>query len=93
MNIQPVTIWANGQEQQANIFTINVEFDNLIDFANFNYNIFYINDLDILQIATYGKLKIQGQDYQDWNISNNANQWAYEWAAAQLNLVLIPETV
>jgi hypothetical protein len=93
MNIQPVTIWANGQEEQATIFELNIEFDNLINSANFNYNLFYIDSLDMQTLGVSGKLSISGQDYLDWDASPSANQWAYEWAAGQLNLVLIPETV
>jgi hypothetical protein len=91
MNIQPVTIWANGQEEQATIFELNIEFDNLINSANFNYNLFYIDSLDMQTLGVSGKLGISGQDYIDWDASPSANQWAYEWAAGQLNLVLIPE--
>lgn len=40
-----------------------------------------------------GNLYISGQDYQDWDASPSANQWAYEWSAAKLNLTLIPDQV
>lgn len=42
------------------------------------------------QILVTGNLTIEGIDYQTWDNDPSANQWAYNWAAAQLNLVLIP---
>ena len=44
-------------------------------------------------VLTQGNLTIDGQDYQDWDASPSANQWAYEWAVSQLNLILIPNQV
>ena len=38
-----------------------------------------------------GNLSISGQDYQDWGKATDINLWAYEWAAAKLNLVLVTE--
>ena len=52
---------------------------------------------DILVIDSYaqqlvdGNLSISGQDYQDWGKASDVNLWAYEWAAAKLNLVLVTE--
>lgn len=37
-----------------------------------------------------GNLTMDGQDYQDWDSTTSANEWAYNWAASKLNLVLIP---
>lgn len=52
-------------------------------------------DITVVDIASVilvsGYLDISGQDYQDWDSSPSANQWAYEWAAGKLNLVLIPD--
>lgn len=93
MKIQPVTIWANGLEQQADGFILNSSWDNLSTAATLTYNLVKLNpnvDNEGTNLAN-GSLDLQGQDYQDWDTSINANQWAYDWAAAQLNLVLIPE--
>lgn len=37
-----------------------------------------------------GNLVMDGETYQQWDADPSANEWAYNWAAAQLNLVLIP---
>jgi hypothetical protein len=43
------------------------------------------------QVLIEGNLGIDGADYQDWELAVNANQYAYTYAAAKLNLVLIPD--
>jgi hypothetical protein len=36
------------------------------------------------------EIGINGADYAQWNAEVDANAWIYQWAADQLNLVLIP---
>ena len=43
------------------------------------------------QMLVEGNLGIDGADYQTWDADPSANAWAYNWAAAKLNLVLVPE--
>lgn len=54
-------------------------------------------EITIIDVASVilvsGQLNILGQDYQDWDTSPSANEWAYEWAATQLNIVLIPDQI
>ena len=33
-------------------------------------------------------LNISGQDYLDWSSAVDVNEWAYNWAATQLNLTI-----
>jgi hypothetical protein len=40
-----------------------------------------------------GQLNISGEDYIAWDSSVSANEWAYTWAAGQLNLVIVPNQV
>lgn len=44
----------------------------------------------MVDVLTFGNLTLQGEEYQTWDADPSANEWAYNWAAAQLNLVLIP---
>jgi hypothetical protein len=46
---------------------------------------------EIVDQLSSGNLILQGEEYQTWDADTSANQWAYNWAAGQLNLVLIPE--
>jgi hypothetical protein len=92
MKIQPITSWQNGTEKQANDFNLETSFDNLKDQATFKYT---ISEMDVDNVIIYtlvnGSLNIEGAEYITWSSSTDANQWAYDWAAGQLNLVLIPE--
>jgi hypothetical protein len=103
MKIQEVSSWQNGQEKKATEFILNSSFDNLATSATFQYqlNEVIITPISENEITIYpiyntlvnGYLTISGQDYIDWGKASDINLWAYEWAAGQLNLVLIPETV
>jgi hypothetical protein len=92
--IQPVTTWFQGSEHQANIFSLYSNYDNLIDSANFQYQLIELliisPDEQRSQPLVTGQLAINGPDYAQWDAEIDANAWIYQWAADQLNLVLIP---
>jgi hypothetical protein len=91
MKIQPVSSWKNGQEKLATEFIMYSNWDNLSDSASFSYSLSEnIDSIEPMTIAS-GQIDINGQDYKDWNSAIDVNAWAYTWAAAKLNLVLIPE--
>lgn len=96
-NIQPVSIWYQGLNHQANVFTLYSTGDNLIDYATFQYQLIeeiVISPVDIKsQILIIGILNITGADYAQWDSEVDANAWIYQWAADQLNLILIPKTI
>jgi hypothetical protein len=83
--IQPVSIWYNGQILQATIFELFSNSDNLIDNANFTYRL-YTNDNIVL---TSGNINMTGFDYQAYSTSPDSNAYAYQWGATQLNLILV----
>lgn len=43
------------------------------------------------QMLVNGNVTMDGADYQTWDTSVSANEWAYNWAAAKLNLVPLPD--
>ena len=93
-NIQPISTWYQGATHQANVFSLYSDGDNLIDSATFKY---FLIELIIIspeeqtsQTLVSGQLAINGADYQQWDAEVDANAWIYQWAADQLNLVLIP---
>jgi hypothetical protein len=91
MKIQPVSSWKNGQEKLATEFILYSNYDNLKDLASFSYSLSEnIDSIEPMTIAS-GQIDINGQDYIDWNSAPDVNAWAYTWAAAKLNLVLITE--
>ena len=92
--IQPISSWLNGQEQEATNFVLISVNDNLSTACDFTYQLNTTPDENGNYITLVsGFITMAGQDYQDWDVATNANQWAYEWAAAKLNLVLIPDQV
>ena len=87
--IQPVSIWFNGQMVQATIFNMTSINDNLTNECIFYYQLFqYIDPLTNEQV-TDGNLKMTGFDYQAYSTSPDSNAYAYQWAATQLNLTLV----
>ena len=83
--IQPITIWYNGQIIEANKFIMTSTNDNLVNNANFNYNLYH-NDTIVL---AQGNLTMNGTDYINYSSSPDSNEYAYQWGATQLNLTLV----
>ena len=92
--IQPVSTWYQGATHEANIFSLYSDGDNLIDSANFKYQLIELiiisPDEQSSQTLVSGQLGINGADYAQWDAEIDANAWIYQWAADQLNIVLIP---
>jgi hypothetical protein len=92
--IQPISTWYQGAERQANIFSLYSTGDNLIDSATFKYQLIELiiisPEEQSSQTLVTGELSINGADYAQWDAEIDANAWIYQWAANQLNLVLIP---
>jgi hypothetical protein len=83
--IQPVSIWYNGKMVQATIFNLASVGDNLTTNANFYYQLFSANNIQLAD----GNLVMTGFDYQAYSTSPDSNSYAYQWGATQLNLILI----
>jgi hypothetical protein len=92
--IQPISIWFQGNTHQANVFSLYSTGDNLVDSATFQYQLIELivispEEQNSKALIT-GQLAINGADYEQWDAEVDANAWIYQWAANQLNLVLIP---
>lgn len=100
--IQPISSWQNGEEKQATVFVLTSNYDNLSTNANFQYQ---LNEVvttptpapgpvyPMFNTLVNSSLSISGQDYLDWDAATDANEWAYNWAAAQLKLTITGEYV
>ena len=92
-NIQPIQTWYQGAEHEANVFSLYSTGANLIDSATFQYQL--IEEIIISpeeqssQTLIVGQIAINGADYEQWDAEVDANAWIYNWAASQLNLVII----
>lgn len=83
--IEPISIWDNGQTQSAEILNAYAINDNLSNSATFYYALL---DADKKQLAQ-GNLSMTGEVYQAWE----TNDYAYNWIAEQLNLTIIGDWV
>jgi hypothetical protein len=83
VNIQPVTIWANGESKQANELDARINYDDLATSAQFYYELRESGNNPSL---SSGNVSMDGQDYIDWD---NSNEAAYAYIAGKLNLVII----
>jgi hypothetical protein len=88
--IEPVSIWDNGLIKQAKI--INTFASNVIlgEYANFWFGI-YEETIDgfIGSNLAQGNLTMRGDDYKKWQ----ADAYAWDWVAQQLNLTITGEYV
>jgi hypothetical protein len=99
--IEPISSWQNGEEKQATVFVLTSSYDNLSTSATFQYQLNEVTSsvtssspfFSLYNTLVNGTLNISGQDYLDWDAATDANEWAYNWAATQLKLVITGEYV
>jgi hypothetical protein len=84
-NIQPISIWDNGTNQNAEILNAYCINDNLSTSATFYYSL----SSDSMQQLAQGNLSMSGEDYIGWQ----TNDYAYDWVATQLNLTITGDYV
>jgi hypothetical protein len=84
-NIQPISIWDNGTNQEATILNACCVSDNLKSYASFFYTLLG----DSMQQIAQGNLSMSNEDYIDWQ----TNDYAYDWIATKLNLTITGEYV
>jgi len=82
--IQPLTLWVNGQQATATLFNLIIINDNLLNSATFYWQLL---DADANKLAD-GNLTMGEPDYDVWGSSADINQAAYQWAATELNITL-----
>ena len=90
--IQPVTIWKNGESQEANLLNAYIINDNLATSCTFYYQLCSSGEgtealpLVIGQTLAEGNVTMSGEDYLNWD---NSNDQAYSYIAEKLNLTII----
>jgi hypothetical protein len=91
-NITPTAVWYQGEQHDANVFTLYSKGDNLLDSAVFQYQLIeevVVDEQINSQTLLLGELSINGADYELWDAEVDANAWIYHWAASKLNLTII----
>lgn len=90
--IEPITIWKNGESQEATILNAYIINDNLQSSCTFYYQLCSSNEateeapLIIGQTLADGNVTMSGDNYINWDDSNDA---AYSYIAEKLNLTII----
>ena len=90
--IQPITIWKNGESQEANLLNAIIINDNLATSCSFYYQLSSSGEgteempLVIGQTLAEGNVTMSGEDYLAWDGSND---YAFSYIATKLNLTLI----
>ena len=92
--IEPVTIWKNGESQEANLLNAYIINDNLATSCSFYYSLCSSGEgteampLVIGQTLAEGNVTMDGENYLAWDGSND---YAFSYIAEKLNLTLINE--
>ena len=89
VQIQPVSIWYNGQSKQASELDARIIFDDLATSAQFFYELKEVVDEVSGSTLSNGNISMEGQDYLDWGLSTDINQAAYVYVASKLNLTIV----
>jgi beta-lactamase class D len=94
--IEPVTIWVNGESKVAEYLQVIGINDNYESSATNYWQLFTkIVDEEGVEskgeAVAQGNLTISGQDYINWGDqpAMAINDWIYDWSAEQLNLILV----
>lgn len=91
-SIEPISIWKNGESFEANLLNAYIINDNLATACTFYYQLCSSGEgteeapLVIGQSLAEGNITMDGEDYLNWDDSNNA---AYLYIAEKLNLTII----
>ena len=86
VNIQPVSIWNNGQSKQASELDARIIYDDLATSATFYYELKEVVDGVSGSALSVANVSMDGQDYIDWD---NSNEDAYVYIAGKLNLTIV----
>lgn len=93
--IEPITIWKNGESQEANLLKAHIINDNLESSCSFYYQLCSSGEgteampLNIWQTLAEGNITMSGEKYLAWDGSND---YAFSYIAEKLNLTLIETT-
>ena len=89
--IQPVSIWKNGQSLTASVLDAIIINDNLSNSCTFYWMLkeadSVVDEQTIAgQVLADGNATMSGDDYDGWDGSND---YAFEYIAAQINVTII----
>jgi hypothetical protein len=85
VNIQPVSIWANGQSKEASELDARIIYDDLATSCTFYYELKEVVEGVSGAALSVGNVAMDSEDYQNWD---NSNEEAYVYIAGKLNLTI-----
>jgi len=86
VNIQPVSIWNNGQSKEASELDARIIYDDLATSCTFYYELKEVVEGVSGSALSVGNCAMDGEDYINWD---NSNEQAYEYIASKLNLTIV----
>jgi hypothetical protein len=86
VQIQPVSIWANGQSKEASELDARIIYDDLATSCTFYYELKEVVEGVSGSALSVGNVAMDGEDYINWD---NSNEQAYEYIASKLNLTIV----
>jgi hypothetical protein len=86
VQIQPVSIWSNGQSKEASELDARIIYDDLATSATFYYELKEVVDGVSGSALSVGNVSMDSEDYIDWD---NSNEEAYVYIAGKLNLTIV----
>jgi hypothetical protein len=90
--IESVTIWKNGESQEANLLNAFIINDNLQSSCSFYYSLNASGDgteempLVVGASLAEGNITMSGEEYLAWD---GDNDYAYTYIAEKLNLIIV----
>jgi hypothetical protein len=91
-HIEPVQIWHNGQAKEASVLDARIINDDLKSSCTFYYELKEgINETigEFIKLSE-GNITLSGEDYLSWD---GTNDFAFEFIAEQLNLVIVIDPI
>jgi hypothetical protein len=86
--IETINVWIKGEFKTAELLRLRVTNDDLASSADFFYQLLETDGVVDPYVIAEGNLNISGTAYTAWKADTNTNEYAYTWAADQLNLVI-----
>jgi len=90
--IEKIQVWKNGEQLEASLLNAIIVNDNLETACTFYYQLMTGGQgtesmpISVGQSVAEGHISLSGEDYLEWSGDNN---YAYEYIASKLNLILI----
>lgn len=99
VNIEPISLWHEGASKTVSKLEVASSYDDLKSYASFVYRLVEVIPAqqapegmgpypDMNNIIVSGNVYMGGQDYIDWD---NSNEAAYDFVADKLNLTIVPD--